>query len=561
MQRAFVSWLQSTYSSERNLALAWSMDVSFDTVTLPVWREVVAGDLGCLRDPVRRRPIYDFYRFYNELMADRIIRFGQVVKEACAGAKLYGAFYGHLLDWLDNPLTAQHSGHFALQRILDSGVVDVLAGPNSYMNRAVGHEASFTSPVASIHLHGKLWLAETDTRTHLADPIQDCCGRPQTLSDSLILLKRDFCHALVCGVDAVWFSLFGGWFADPEIMRLMGRMRAIATMALCTDRRSIAQVAVLLDERSIFATAGRDAYRVDPFISQEPRASDALAHMGCPYDLYLLSDLEKLDLSRYRMFLFLNATWLDDAQRATIDRLLKRDQRTLVWLGVPGAVNRDIAGAHMASLVGMRIELIEEPAELFIRLLSDAHPMIQGLNLGNSQPTWVDGDFAGYFGTNQILSPRACICDQEAISLGVHSRDGRVGFALRDYDTWRSVFVGTPFVPPAVLRAIAYAAGVHIYNQSDWLPPGDRDEFVRAGWNPDHVTNPADDILYANDNWLALHVKYAGERRIALPEPRQVVDAFTGELVSERTSMIEWPCSGPGTFLFYIGRKPWKELC
>jgi len=173
MVQAFVAWLRRKYGTDRKLRKAWARDISFEEVTIPEWPDIVAGDLGAIRNPQVRRHVCDFFHFYNELLADLVITFGTVVKKACSGKKLFGVYYGHLLDWLDNPLAAQHSGHFCLEKVLRSEMVEVLAGPNSYMNRAVGHEASFISAIDSIRLHGKLWLSETDTRTQLADPIQD----------------------------------------------------------------------------------------------------------------------------------------------------------------------------------------------------------------------------------------------------------------------------------------------------------------------------------------------------------------------------------------------------
>jgi beta-galactosidase len=560
MIEAFRKWLREKYDSDENLIKGWGIKTSIDGTTIPEWAEIITGDLGSIRDPQKRRYICDFFEFYNELLADLIIGFGKVVNEECRGKKLFGAFYGHILDWLDNPLTGQHSGHFCLKKVLESDLVNVLAGPNSYMDRSLGHEASFTSIVDSIKLHGKLWLAETDTRTSLADPIQDLCGRPETLGESLMLIQRDFCHALVRGVDMAWFSLFKGWFDDPAIMSFMAQARVIADYALKTDRSSVAQVAVFVDERSIFASTGREAYRVDPFISREPRASDLMAHLGCPYDIYLTSDLDKIDINRYKVFCWINSYWVDEEMRNFINARIKGKNRTLVWFGTPGIVKTSVDLNNVSDLIGMDVSCIEAPSEMFIKILWDAHPITSKTNLGNLQPTWVDGDFEEYFGTNQLLSPRICIEDGQAIALGRYSRDGKIGFALRSRKSWNSVFIGAPFAPPAILRQIARFAGVHIYNQSEVYLHGNQEEFQRAGWNPDGITNPGDDILYVNDCFLALHWKHKGHRRIVLPEPRRVFDVLGGSVYSELTDTIEIESLGSSTCLFYIGRAPWEEL-
>ncbi len=560
MITAYRRWLRSKYENDSHIKAARVGENSINHATIPAWEEIITGDLGSIRDPSRQRTVIDFFEFYNTLAADLIIKLAQIIKEECGGRKLFGAFYGHLLDWIDNPLTGQHSGHFGLRHVLASDLVDVLAGPNSYMNRSMGHMTSFPSITDSIKLHGKLWLAETDTRTSLADPIQDICGRPETIEASLALLQRDFCHALVQGVDMAWFSLFRGWYDDLIIMRFMAQAHAIANRALRTERGSVAEVAVFVDEHSILASTGRDAYRVDPFISMEPRASDLLAHMGCPFDIYLTTDLNRVEVSQYKVFIWLNCTWLDEDILRAIQTHIKRDQKYLVWIGLPGLVNGNLDIKHAADLIGMNLDFRDTPSEAFIKVLWGVHPILPRENLGTLLPTWVDGDFEGYFGTNQLLSPRLFITDSEAIALGRYSRDGEVGFAYKEFGGWKSVFIGTPFAPPAILRQIVRYAGVHIYNQSDAPEEENSEEFQRAGWSLDAISNPGDDPLDVNDSFLALHIKHGGRRRIVLPEPRRISDVFNGMVVSEETDTIEMVFPKNQTILYYIGKIPWEEL-
>jgi len=102
---------------------------------------------------------------------------------------------------------------------------------------------------------------------------------------------------------------------------------------------------------------------------------------------------------------------------------------------------------------------------------------------------------------------------------------------------------------------------VHIYNQSENFIPGNSLEYQKAGWNPIDVVNYADDVLYANDNFLAIHVKYPGPRHLCLPEPRQFYDVFEDKLVEPESDGFDVHCAGNSTYLYYIGRTPWKELC
>jgi len=563
MVRAFREWLRVKYGGcVDRLRAAWGMDeVTFENAPLPTKIEEVETDCRSFRDPSRRQKVLDFYEFYPCVMTEAIEHFARLVKRETNSQKLFGVFYGHLLDWISNPLTAQHSGHLGLGRLIRSPDIDIFAGPNSYMDRDIGSAAHLTSATDSFKLHGKLWVSETDTRTHLADLVQDCCGRPDSLQDSLTVLKRDFAQALIKGVEMVWFSLFDGWYDDDEIMKLMRKMRTIATSALHTDRRSVSEIAVIVDERSPWVQGLTDTYIVDPFISKEPRGCDLVARMGAPYDVYLLTDLEDERTHRYKLYLFLNAFYVSARTRRIIRECLKKDQKTLLYLYAPGFADDDgLSVENMEDLTGMRFGLNPVPSELFVRVTDPDHPLIGGdLNLGDVLPTWVDGDFESCFGVNKSVGPLFYCKDEEADALGTYTCDGRTGFAVKYFGDWTSIFLGTPFAPPAILRGAARAAGVHLYHRTQ-TSAKEEAAYRAAGWNPTHIYNPQDDILYANNSFLSLHSKHGGNRTIRLPREANVYDVFEGQMVGEGISEFSVHLPPKSTVLYYIGQEPWRRL-
>lgn len=50
-----------------------------------------------------------------------------------------------------------------------------------------------------------------------------------------------------------------------------------------------------------------------------------------------------------------------------------------------------------------------------------------------------------------------------------------------------------------------------------------------------HIYDDAGDFVCANNVMVAVHTTYAGKRTIRLPRTCKVTDAFTGELVAEKT--------------------------
>jgi len=365
---------------------AWD---EWDAVELPSPEERRQfANLGELPDPRRWRRVLDYYRFHSEIVAAAVIHFCRHVKEATAGEALAGAFYGYVLEGVNLDF-----GHFALGQVLESEYVDFLCSPNSYIGgRQPGVDWAFFAPVDSVKLHGKLWFAETDTRTHLSQPLREM--RPELDPNhwyaggvwrgpekpvSLANLKLNLGRALTHGVSMWWFDMWGGWFSDPEYMELMRRARQLMAGAVgvggveaqgearaqvqvevqaqararvqaqaqtqaqakaqaqAQTRASVAEVAVIVDERSLLYTSLPREWYVSVIYRQRPELSRA----GAPWDVYLMTDLKQLPRERYRVFLFLTPWYMEKSDREWIRENLQRDDRWLVWVHAPGRLDEN----------------------------------------------------------------------------------------------------------------------------------------------------------------------------------------------------------------------------
>jgi hypothetical protein len=70
--------------------------------------------------------------------------------------------------------------------------VDSVTSSYTYSFRGIGGEDAPMLPNESVRLHKKLHLYDDDTRTHLSLHAGDNYRRPDTLDDSLAILKRNF---------------------------------------------------------------------------------------------------------------------------------------------------------------------------------------------------------------------------------------------------------------------------------------------------------------------------------------------------------------------------------
>ena len=93
--------------------------------------------------------------------------------------------------------------------------------------------------------------------------------------------------------------------------------------------------------------------------------------------------------------------------------------------------------------------------------------------------------------------------------LGRFTGNNKPALVVKDMGGWTSVFVGSKVVPSDLIRNIARATGVHIYND-------------------------ANDVLYANNDFVAIHPAEEGQRTIRLPRAaKKVIEVFDGAVVAE----------------------------
>lgn len=280
------------------------------------WRESTTGDpaaaLGTLsgsgeqrwRDPRRDAAARDACRFHSVALTEAIAVFCRIVKEASGGRLLTGVFYGYHFYIGD-----VRKGHTALSRLLDCPDLDYLASPNMY-DRSPGTDWPPMVAVDSVRLHGKLWLAENDTRTALTRPLAASAPAicpagqyrdgvwkgPESLELSASLLRANAARMLTHGYGGWWFDMWGGWFAHDD---LLAELRALQEMwpqrERAEDPRQVPAdtLCVIVDERLAEADASFGALCNPVF-----RNRYALAHCGRPYVIYLRSDLPQLDLGQ-----------------------------------------------------------------------------------------------------------------------------------------------------------------------------------------------------------------------------------------------------------------------
>ena len=495
---AFARWAQGKYGTLEALRTAWLQpDLAFETIRVPTLEERLEGKHGVFRDPGTQRFVIDFAEYMQVCLSDYLMQCARIVKEETNRQKLSVFFYGYHYELSGFYYGAQITGHFRLHEVLHCPDIDVLVSPISYGDRQAGGAGSFMSPVDSIQLHGKLWLNEDDTRTHLS-PVTSGYGRTDTMAETLGVYRRNFGHQFERHCGTWWMDFGTGWMADAAIFDSFARARDIWQQTPATGAFE-PQVAMITDEASNFYL--RSSSEITAFTVSRMRQRFNI--MGCPVGLYLLDDLceGKLPAS-VRLYVFLNDFRLTDQQRQQIRAQMGREGRVALWLYAPGYVNQAASADNVADVVGFRLAQWDEPGSTRIALSEEL-------------PAWLQSAPARQvFGDDRKPSPRFTVPPQAGVTpLGNYEGTPRVGLASKEMGGWTSVFCGALEVSPEVLRAAARFAGAHVYCDTN-------------------------DVISACPGFVSIHASSAGEKTLRLPEKVAVTDLITGERMAGTTDRL-----------------------
>jgi len=509
----FRDWLRRKYDGDvEKLRAAWHDDaVTFETANIPGKEKRYANEIFCFRDPKVAQDVMDYLMCLADCTADAITYFCKIFKDETDGRALTGVYYGYIMYYSNFAML--HSGHLALSKVIESPYVDFFTGASPYGQlRVPGGPAAFISPVDSIQLHGKLVLNEEDQRTHLTDPSGRAFVGITDMRDTVQTMRRNTMLNITKNVGVRWVELLPGWFDDPVILDTMCHLKTIYDAYYNHPNKLRSEIAVFVDEKSMFYFR----YSPDEILGHLLRGQLlALGRMGAPYDTYLLSDLKEEKFPDYKLYIFLNAFALNDADREIITRKLKRDGKTLVWINAAGVFNgQEMSPRYMKDLTGLPVTYDMIGHAQVIRITNDSHPITRGMAgrlIGEANPQ----------------GPLFYVSVSGDDVLGKIKGTDKAGLVARDMGTWKSVYVATVGLPPWLLRNIAKYAGVHVYCESN-------------------------DAVYTDGNIIAIHAQSDGKKRIKLRSKRNVYDLFRKTYVAKNVDTFDVDMSTGTTEAFRL---------
>ncbi|MBN1445177.1 MAG: beta-galactosidase [Candidatus Omnitrophica bacterium] len=508
--KEFRKWLAEKYGTDKALSKAWKQEASIAAANIPEVSDRLTGDKFEFFNPAGKgNRIGDYIRFNDESVVSAIEHMSGIIKRVTGDRVLVFAHYGYHFMWPS--INFSQRGHQALDRFLNIPYIDGSGSAYQYRVRYPGGSTVPITTVASFRLRGKTYLLEDDTRTHISTEDQEY-GRTKTQWETDNVLKRNSAYAISEGIP-LWYLDFGlRWYEHPEVMPSVAKTAELHKEALKKDRRRNAEIAVIVNQRSVTYLRSSNAVTVPVLTKQY---FEQIPKIGAPFDSYLLQDMD--NMPDYKLYIFLDTFALNEKEKESIRRVVRQKGRTALWIYAPGYITEDgLSDEAMSEITGIKLLSKDIGGQLRAYLCDMQHPITADCSPGLE---WE---------TQEPIGPIITSRDKDARILGMlhaspvlnsrgYERWGveyDTGLAVKEFENWRSVWCGVPDMPADLLRGIARYAGVHIYSEGN-------------------------DFLCTNNSMVSIHAAYAGKRTIKLPKPARVVDAFTGEVISEKTDSFD----------------------
>jgi len=287
---------------------------------------------------------------------------------------------------------------------------------------------------------GKAHIIEADTRTHL-HPREEH-GRVANLTESLAALRREFSTALIEHT-GYWYVDFGpesvgGWFDDPEIMKMIQGLYALAERTVAVPRKPTAEVALVCDLDSAYYLSDGEgmltAYKLIMDTTEE------LYHTGMPFDEILLPQLGEADLSRYKALIFLNTTAMSEAQAALVQKLREAGKHALVFLWAPGYTGPDgLSLERVDRITGFKVAQPALRASARMVVTATEHLLVKGLPADEQVGIETTGTapVAGFDAADHWFNPRSKVfMDDHYTQFDFARAEGGLTWTFETRDAW-----------------------------------------------------------------------------------------------------------------------------
>ncbi len=534
-------YLEKNYSNIAALNKIWKTNYSrFSDIPVPdptVKHESYAPIL--VRGPVPE------YRQYAEAIAyDLREYFATAVREETRKDIFISAY--------SMPMENQH-GYFLKTSGKKGRANNAIASMSYYAYRQPGFASGY-HPEQSFGFHNSAFIQELDLRykQETNELNSMWVGSQPTITDWRNM-HRKLVGISLAQDQGYWYYELHKQFLHPELLEEIGAVKNIAD-ALANKKAVSFRADVCLirfdAESRYYGSSVDNAVAATNYWQYM-----LLETSGVPFDVHYLNDvMTEPTLQQYKVYLFHNNSYLTEKQKDWVNKNLKKNNITIVWLYDPGYVTDN----------GLSIETVEKLTGLKVKTEPGYSRSLVSVNRNSSDK--LAGGKEGYLRVPEFQGMAEALCAvfnttgksysvepffsrygytaAPGVSryqkfwieggfdaaLATYKEDSKVAIAVKRFPDWRSVYVAAP-------NALA---GEMFYN-------------IAKEANAYTTGPPAFGELRLSGRFVSYHAVKTGKYEFQLPKgTSKIIDADTGEVLAKNTATYTIDGKAQTTYWYFI---------
>ncbi len=540
---AFHNYLKNEYYTIKNLNRIWNSSyASFSEIPIP------ETPTGHEEFPVimPKGLITDYRQFTEAAAFDLRETFAKVIKEE-AGKKTYVMSYGM-------PMLNQHERFLKMAK-KDGKANDVIVSMSYYPYRQPGFASGY-HPEQSFGYHKTAFCQELDLRSWASNH-----GWYNELADMWCSSQPDIedwknMHRKLVGISLAQDQAYWYYDMDKQFVndKILDEVRDVSKIA----DKLVHRKGVDFQPDVCLVRFGAEARYYGTWADASVGATNYWQYMlletaGVPFDIHYLMDIiAEPELQDYKIYIFHNNTYLTEAEREWINKNLKKDGKTIIWMYDTGyATDSGLSVDAMSKLTGMKIAT--EKGYQRARISIGQTDRLNGAAEGYLKVPEFQGmaeALCGIFsseGKASLGTPYICkwnymvlpgiaryqkfwVEDGYDSALGKYIEDGKVALAVKRFSDWTSIYIGAPnSLASEMMNNIANDAGA-----------------FRCG-------TAAMGEVRMSGRFVSYHALRNGKYELRLPPgAKKIIKPETGEVLAEDISFYIIDTKAQDTHWFFI---------
>lgn len=541
--KAFQTYLKGEYKDIGALNKIWKTNYSdFNLIAIPD----ATAEHETYPAVMSKSAVPEYRQFCEVASFDLRECFAKAIRGE-AGKDIFISSYGM-------PMENQHES-FLTMAGKKGKANDVIASMSYYPYREPGFASGY-HPEQSFGYHNTGFIQELDLRSWTFDMgwynevIQMWCGFQPNIT-AWRNMHRKLVGISLAQNQGFWYYDMDKQFVDADVLKEIGTVKKIAD-TLVTKKGVEFRPDVCL------VRFGAESKYYGSSVDNVVGATVQWEYMmletsGVPFDVHYLSDvMAEPSLQKYKVYIFHNNTFLSEKEKEWINKNLKNNKRTLVWMYDAGYITEKGPSTDaMSALTGMSVKTTDEYTRSIASITGNDKlvggmdgcmkvPEFQGMaealcsiftTTGSAQTT---KPFMAQFGYTIVPGTsryqKFWIESGYDNALASYKEGGKIAMAVKRFPEWTSIYIAAPnALAGEMTNNIAKEAGAY-----------------RCG-------PAAMGELRMSGRFVSYHALKSGKYEFNLPKgASKVIDPETGEVLAKGVQHLTINGKAQTTYWYFI---------